>query len=139
MIRKVMKESFINSLLSANYYSLFTTGSTDGSVLEQEVIYVLYLSKQREPVVKFFSIKIPEHTNEDGLKQYIENAFHLIGIGSLHQCLVNLSIDGASVNTGLHKTHYFNHNLLLGVKDNFDKTFLKEVYSMLLKLYYLYR
>lgn len=135
-----MKESFINSLLSANYYSLFTTGSTDGSVLEQEVIYVLYLSKQREPVVKFFSIKIPEHTNnEDGLKQYIENAFHLIGIGSLHQCLVNLSIDGASVNTGLHKTHYFNHNLLLGVKDNFDKTFLKEVDSMLLKLYYLYR
>ena len=64
MIRKVMKESFINSLLSANYYSLFTTGSTDGSIMEQEVIYVLYLSKQREPVVKFFSIKIPEHANE---------------------------------------------------------------------------
>ena len=64
MIRKAMKVffvnmkvSFINYLLSANYYSLFTNGSTDASILEQEVIYVLYLSKQGEPVVKFFHTK----------------------------------------------------------------------------------
>ena len=52
-----MKVSFINDLLSANYYSLFTNESTDASMLEQEVIYVLYLSKQGEPVVKFFHKK----------------------------------------------------------------------------------
>ena len=34
--------------------------------------------------------------------------------------------------------HCFNHNLELAVKDTFDKTFLKAVDNMLLKLHYLY-
>ena len=97
-----MKESFIKDLLSANYYFLHTNGSTDVSILEQEVIHVLYLLKQGEPVVQFFSIKIPENRDEDGLKQCIENAFHIIGIVSLHQCLANLITDGASVSTSLY-------------------------------------
>ena len=72
-----MKVSFINDLLSANYYSLFTNESTDASMLEQEVIYVLYLSKQGEPVVKFFhKKKTTEHADADGLKQCIEYSFH---------------------------------------------------------------
>ena len=48
VIGQSMKDSFIKDLLSANYYSVLTDGSTDASILEQEVIY--------EPVVKFFSI-----------------------------------------------------------------------------------
>ena len=59
VIGQSMKDSFINDLLSANYYSILTDGSNDASILEQKVIYVLYLSKEGEPVVKFFSIVTP--------------------------------------------------------------------------------
>ena len=68
---------------------------------------------------------------DDGLKECIENAFHRIGIVSLYQRLANLSMDGASVNTGIHNglgvkmresaawlstIHCFNHSLELAVK-----------------------
>ena len=71
----------------------------------------------------------------------------------LYQRLTNLSVDRASVNTGLHgglgvkmketaywlnMIHCFNRSLELAVKDTFDKTFFKELYNTFLKIYYLY-
>ena len=82
------------------------------------------------------------------------NAFHQIGIESVHQRMTNLSVDGASVNSGIHNglgakmrestawlstIHCFNHSLELAVKDTFNTTFFKEVDNMLLKLFYSYR
>ena len=151
VIRQSMKDSFINDLLSANYYSFLTDGSTDASTLEQEVIYVLYLLKEGEPIVKFFSIVTTEHVHADGLTKCVENAFHWIGIVSLYQRLANLSVDGASVNTGIHNglevkmrelaawlstIHCFNHSLELAFKDTFNIAFFKEVDNMLLKLFF---
>ena len=98
-----MKDSFVEDFLSANYFSFFTItdGSTDASILEQEIIYVLFLSKKGEPV-KFFSIQTPDYAHAEGLKKSIENAFHSINIISMYQHLANLNADGASVNTGVH-------------------------------------
>ncbi|XP_066915547.1 zinc finger protein 862-like [Clytia hemisphaerica] len=142
---KEMKDSFVNDLLNANYYSVLTDGSTDASITEQEVVYVLYLSGG-EPKVKFLGIEAPDQATADGLKENIEKAFH--------NTLANLCVDGASVNTGIHNglgakmqvhaqwltiTYCFNHNLELAVKDYFDKTYFKEIDNMLLKLFYLYR
>ena len=68
--------------------------------------------------------------------------------------MTNLSVDGASVNSGIHNglgakmresiawlsaIHCFNHSLELAVKDTFNTTFFKEVDNMLLRLFYLYR
>ena len=39
---EVLKESFVEDLLRANYYSILMDGSTDSSVIEQELIYVLF-------------------------------------------------------------------------------------------------
>ena len=149
-----MKDSFVEHLLSANYYSLLTNANTNVSILEQEVIYVLFLSKNGELVVKFFSIQTSDDAHAEGLKKCIENALHSIGIVSMYQRLANLNVDSASVNSGIHRDlcvnmkestpwtnikHCFNHSLELAVKDTFDKTFLKEVDNMLLKLFYFYR
>ena len=68
VIGQSMKDSFINELLSTNYYSILTDRRTDASILEQAVIYILYLSKEGEPVVKFFSITIPEHAHAMNLR-----------------------------------------------------------------------
>ena len=133
---------------------IYSHGSSDASILEQEVIYALFLPKKGEPVVKFISIQTPDHDHAEGLKKCIENAFHSVGIASMYRRLANLNVDGASVNTGVHGglgvtmkesapwiniIHSFHHSLELAVKDTFVKTFFKEVNNMFLKLFYMYR
>ena len=83
-----MRSEFLKSLMSANYYSVLTDGSTDASVMEQEVVYVLFMSEEGEPVVKFISIETPEHAHADGWKQCIEEAFQKIGIVPMHSFLI---------------------------------------------------
>ena len=105
------------------------------------------------PVFKFLSVESPEHAHADGLKASLEDSFHRIGITPLHTRLASLNIDGAAINTGIHSglgvkvkesapwislVHCFNHRLELAVKDTLNKTFFKDIDTMLLKLYYLY-
>ena len=53
-----MKDSFVDYLLSANYYSLLTDESTDATILEQEVIlYIFFLKK----VNQSFSFSASKH------------------------------------------------------------------------------
>ena len=102
VIGQSMKDYFVEDLLSASYYSLLTDRSNNASTLEQEVIYVLFLSKTGEPFVKFFSIQTPDHAHAEGLKKCIVNASHSIDIVSMYQRLANLNVDGAPVNTSAH-------------------------------------
>ena len=81
-----MKDSFIEGLRSANYYSTLTNGSTDSRVLQQEVVYALWLS-DGEPAVKFLSIKTPDHTHADGLKESAETTFQNIGKRPMYNSL----------------------------------------------------
>ena len=153
-VGKTTKDDLVKDLLSKYYYVVLTGGSTDSSILEQEALYVLFLSPSSGlPVLKFLSVESPEHTHADGLKACIKDYFHRIGIKPLHTRLASLNIDGAAVTTGIHSglgvkfkesatwislVHCFNHRLEVEVKDTFDNTFFKDTDTMLLKLYYLY-
>ena len=153
-VGKSMKDD-VKDLLSAHYYATLTDGSTDSSIIEPEVLYVLFLSPSSGlPVLKFLNVKSPEHAHADGLKTCTEDSFYRIGITPLHTRLASLNIDGAAVNTGIHSglgvkfkeyapwrslVHYFNHRLEMAVKDTFDNTFFMDIDTMLLKPYYLYR
>ena len=68
--------------------------------------------------------------------------------------LASINVDGAAINTGIHSglgvkfketapwisvIHCFNHRLELAVKDTFNDTFFKDIDTMLVKLYHLYR
>ena len=149
-----MKEDFVKDILNARYYSILTDGRTDASILGQKVLYVLFLSSSRVPVLKFLSVDTPQHAHADGLKQCIEDSFQCIGISLLSSRLASMNVDGAAVNTGIHSglgvkfketapwisvIHRFNHSLELAMKDTFDDTFFKDINTMLVKLYYLYR
>ena len=140
---QVLKNEMIEDLLRAKYYSGLMDGSTDSSVTEQELIYILHLSKNGTPEVKFFSIE-----------SVIEEAFEHIGILSFETRLHGLNVDGASVDTGIHRglgarirehalwltvVHCFNYRFELAVKDTFKGTSFEEIDIMLLKLYYLYQ
>ena len=107
--------------------------------------------------MRFLSVKTPEHAHAEGLKACIEDSFHYISITTLHTQLASLNINGTAINTGIHSglevkfkeadlwissVHCFNHRLELAVKDTSTILFLrlkiKDIDTMLLKLYYLY-
>ena len=153
-VGKAMKDNFVKDMLNAQYCSILTDESTDASILEQEVLYVLFLSSSGVPVLKFSSVDTPQHAHTDGLKQCIEDSFQRIEITPLSSRLASMNVDGAAVNTGIHSglgvkfketapwisvIHCFNHRLELAVKDMFDGTFFKYIDTMLVKVYYLYR
>ena len=152
---EILKETLVDDLLSAKYYSVLMDGSTDASVTEQELIYVLYLSKNGRPHVKFFNIESVKSADAEGLKSSLNESFERIGITNFGSRLHGLNVDGASVNTGIHNglgaliknelapwltvIHCFSHRLELAVKDSFKNSFFYEIDTMLLKLYYLYK
>ena len=153
-VGEAMKEDFVKDILNTPYYSILTDGSTDASILEQEVLYVLFLSSSGVPVLEFLRVDTPQHAHADGLKQCIEDSFQHIGITPLSSRLASMNVDGAAVNTGIHSglgvkfketapwrrvIHCFNHRLELSVKDMFNGLFFKDINTMLVKLYCLYR
>ena len=131
-----MKEGFAKDFVNTWYYSVLSDGSTDSAVIEQELVYVLYLSKDGVPIVKYLSIESAENGDASGLKNCITKAFQRFRITKFSEWLLGLNVDGASVNTGIHKglrakieeadwfqlVHCFNHHLELVLKDAFFKS-----------------
>ena len=85
---------------------------------------------------------------------HIKDSFRCIGINPLSSRLASINVDGAAINTGIHSglgvkfketapwrrvIHCFNHRLELSVKDMFNGLFFKDINTMLVKLYCLYR
>ena len=82
-IAEVKKEDLIKAISTSNYFSLLTDGSTDSAVIEEEVLYLLFLNEGK-PEIKFFSIKTPSHTTAEGLKEAISSAFKRTGMTEFH-------------------------------------------------------
>ena len=76
-------------------------GSTDSSIIEQELVYMLFINKEGRAVVKFFSIERVKNADADSLKVAIKESFERVGIVYFAQKLHGLNVD-ASVNTVIH-------------------------------------
>ena len=152
-IAEVKKEDLIKAISTSNYFSLLTDGSTDSAVIEEEVLYLLFLNEAKSEI-KFFSIETPSHTTAEGLKEAISSAFKRTGMTEFYTKLAGFNVDDASVNTGIHKglaqllresspclnvMHCFNHRFELAIKDAFKATFFEDIDTLLNKFYYLYR
>ena len=149
---KILKDELITDLKNANYYSVLMDGSTDSSVIEQELVYVLFLDKG-VPTVKFSSIESVQSADADGLLSSLKDLFERVGVDQFENHIYGLNVDGTSVNTGVHNglgtkisedyapwltvIHCFNHRLELAIKDALKGSFFDEIDTMLLKLYYL--
>ena len=80
----------------------YLASSTNSAVIEEEVLYLLFLNEGK-PEIKIFSIKSPSHTTAEGLKEAISSAFKRTGMTEFHTKLAGFNVDDASVNTGIHK------------------------------------
>ena len=154
VIASVEKDKLAESISKARYYSILNDGSTDSSVNEKELVYILFLD-EGTLTVKYLSIESVKSADAVGIHDSIIEAFNRFGITSFEEKLVGLNVDGASVNTGKHKglgarikeiapwldvVHCFNHRLELSIKDALEKIpNFQTINEFLLKLYYLYQ
>ena len=99
----IVKKGFAKDFANTRYYGVLSDGSTDSPMIEQELVYVLYLSKDGVPIVKYLSIESAENGDASGLKNCITKAFQRFGITKFSERLLGLNVDGTSVDTGIHK------------------------------------
>ena len=57
-----------------NYFSVFSDGSTDASVTEQEAMYILFLN-DGVPKVRYFSVESVENANTAAIHESIQPKF----------------------------------------------------------------
>ena len=101
-----LSKTLENDLSEVHFYSVLTDGTTDCSVTEKELLYVLYFDPKRneESVgskLAFLSLKDVKKADVPGIESVIESSFASVGItmNELHSKLVGFGADGTSVNS----------------------------------------
>ncbi|XP_064644698.1 E3 SUMO-protein ligase KIAA1586-like [Lineus longissimus] len=155
-----LAETLKNDLVKAKFYSVLCDGSTDCTITEKEVVYVLYFDPVGDPdkvqvKLTFLYLKDVGVPNAPGIQSAIERSFQSLGIlpCEMYRKLVGFGADGASVNSGdkagvkaLLSKHApwlvfqwcVAHRLELALKDALKDTYFKKVDHMLMRLFYLY-
>lgn len=155
-----LAENLKSDLMKAKFYSVLVDGSTDNTITEKEVVYVLYFdpdsdSEKVQVKLSFLYLKDVGVPDANGIRNAIERSFQNIGIlpCQVYEKLVGLGADGASVNSGnksgvkallSEKAPWLifqwcvAHRLELALKDALHNSYFKKVDNMLLRLFYLY-
>ena len=125
-------------------------GSTDSSVKEKELAYIMFVGIDGRTKCSFLFIA---DATASGLKSLLEISFLDLGIDDWKQRLVSMCVDGAAVNLGVRRglatilreevpwliaIHCLNHRLELAAKNAFSKTYMEDVSQMLMDMYYVY-
>ena len=145
----LFEENVKKKLHLVNFIAILCDGSTDNSVIEQEVLYVIFTDPETfKPTMKFFEVVAPADSQDaPGLKNAIFATFHKHSLESVLSKIVFLSSDGASVNSGkdsgLLQEDFpwipfiwcFSHRLEVALKDAL-KEFIEPVDTSLMHLFY---
>ena len=98
----IFDETVKNKLLHANFVSVLCDGSTDSSIVEKELIYVIFVDPETFiHTCSFFAHKEPISQDAAGIKQATEESFQEKGLSDILAKTVFLSSDGATTNSGL--------------------------------------
>ena len=149
------KDQVADEIKRAKFVSVTSDGTTDASIIEQEIAFVHYSSKG-EPVTKFAGLRQPVSPDTTGLFQAIMDALEDVGLNKeeLEKKLVWFGCDGASIMVGKKggvsayltrlqpnciTVHCFAHQLEPAFKDEVKENRLYDSCIVLLMgLYYLY-
>ena len=140
-------------LQKSQYLAVLMDGSTDSSVVEKELIYVMFVGADGKVECRFFQLKDVPDATSSGIKSLLLESFAEFGM-DLAQKLVSICVDGAAVNLGVRRglstllkqespwlvsIHCMNHRLELAAKDAFSTiAFMNEVSTMLSNLHTVY-
>ena len=92
-------EELQKNIRKINYFSILTTRSTDKSIIEQEVIYVLFIVDE-VPKTPYMCIESLKNGNVMVVCGSIRVAFNRLGILKFKDKIAGLNEDGASANMG---------------------------------------
>ena len=99
---KVTTNSLHKDLAKAHYFCILSDGSTNSSVIEEELVYLLFL-KSGKPFLKFLSIERANNTNAEGIIECIKRQLsNELVCQIFKKRIMGLNVDGASVSTGVH-------------------------------------
>ena len=73
-ITEVTKDSLKTNIANTNYYTCLNDGRTNSSIIEQEIVYLLFLC-EGTPTVKYFSVKLVKKGDAARIIENIETAF----------------------------------------------------------------
>ena len=77
VVDEMLKNYLADQVRKCKYISVLIDDSTDIAVIEEETVYLLFMTEQRKLKVKILSIESPEFITAEGLKEGIKVA--LIG------------------------------------------------------------
>ena len=97
-----MKVPLKECLLNGKHYSTLQHDSTDTSISEQELVFVLFLN-DGQATQKFLSIENSQAAEAPHLVVCGKDTFHRFVIVEFSAHLHGLNGDGASLNLGVHK------------------------------------
>ena len=133
-IADVQRQEAAVSISKSRFIAVMADGSTDRSVAEQESVYIRFVCNG-EPTNRFIALVELTSGTAGGVLNAIDTALNLVGVGIEDQKskLVNINLDGASVNMGIYsgvaaqlqerlgphitKIHCINHQLELAIVD----------------------
>ena len=148
-------EDVRKKLSRVNFVAILIDGSTDQAVIEQEVLYLMFIDPDtNKPTLAYFECLEMNDFDQtsNGMLEAIKHSFTTNNLTDLWDKIIYLSADGASVNSGkqsgliakLQDEHEwilfvwcFSHRLELALKDALAD-FTKPVDESLMHLYYLY-
>ncbi|XP_046542299.1 zinc finger protein 862-like [Haliotis rubra] len=102
------RKSFLSELKNAKFLTIMSDGSTDTAVMEQETVFVRYVSLSGEPI-SFHAATVPlSHCHADGVLEGIKSAVSTLGFTYENLVdpdyagphLVSVNFDGAAVMLG---------------------------------------
>ena len=130
----------LQAFITVQFLQLLMDGSTDKAKVENELIVLLYCSKDDEAeemntCARYFTVLEPAKADGDGLVQCLGKALQSMGIEDL---VDRASVLGVKEHTILVGAWCYAHRLELACKDAFSSQLFHDVEEMLLKLYYLY-
>ena len=99
---ETLKDETIEDLRKARFVSVLSDGSTDKGIVEQELVYVRYISQSGELKTRLADVVNLEHGHAEGVKNGILKGLESVGLATedLSEKLIGINTDGASVNLG---------------------------------------
>ena len=99
--KNLFEENVKKRLHLVNFIAILRNGSTENSIIEQEVLYVIFTDPETfKPTMKFSEVLAPADSEDaPGFKNAILATFHKHSLESILSKIVLLSSGGASVNS----------------------------------------
>ena len=66
IVGKMLKNDLTDKVRKCKYISLLSNSSTDTAINQEELVYLLFMTEQGNPEVKFLSIESPECATTEG-------------------------------------------------------------------------